>query len=942
MSFSYKVILTVNIGGVVMKIDFRGNRWYKCDFHLHTPASECFIDKSITAEKFIDRVIEKELDCIAVTDHNTVEWIESIRSEGKRRGIIVFPGVEITCSDSKIHLLILFDIDVDVVKIEDFMRDAGIKREDFGRQVAHSNKGVIDVAKIANESGAIVIPAHIDSYSGLSNISYQIQKDFLNLKTISAVQMVNEELILGKKENINKESLYEKLSQSDAELSMGVVGDYVECSKLVKERNYGILTFSDNPESEVSSRHGLWGIGKEYSWIKMNENPRLESLRQAMLFPDIRIKTCFEENNSKINKLPDLWIKSINVKDIEVLGRIPLEVEFNPQLTTIIGGRGSGKSTIVRLLTAIFAMDNIKELKDLYEEFISFYKIKTRGDGVLKSTTEIKVEVVKNSILYKVTANNFSGSNSCDLKVEKYDSEAQIFIDIDERVEDLFRVDIYNQKQIYKLAQNTNILRDKVDSMIESIESKKKEANMCMSKYKIQYSKIREIEMSLSSKKRLSAELKDISEKIDTYRQSGINDLLQEYELFNRENMLLLRFVKNIDEKINLIDNFKEGFGRVVKEIDLGAFSDKYNSELSIILDCNNKEFCRNVHALGEIKISLEKIKYDYMKSIEETNWYKDYRDVEKSYNDKINTLKENGVNIEGIGILLKNKEEKQNELDMLERKESKLEDEYERLRNIKSEYIESRELISNKRAQFTRELLEDTNIKIKIKKFRDYDNFIFRFREILQKPSGFSDEIDEIAEKCFKGEIKRGLNSLIKTIMDVKYNNKSIFGGKFNKVINSLNDEQVSELQLLLPEDDIQIEYKPNDSSEYKSLQNASAGQRTSAILTFILADGIEPLILDQPEDDLDNHLIYDLIVERVKKCKEKRQITVITHNANIPVNGDAELIVAMNSDSKNVEVFKIGTIEDNKLRDEICNVMEGGEKAFLMRANRYSILNK
>lgn len=927
--------------GIIMKIDFRGNRWFKCDFHLHTPASECFVDKSITAEKFIDRVIEKGLDCIAITDHNTVEWVDNIRSEGKNRGIIVFPGVEITCSDSKIHLLVIFDIDVDVVKIEDFMRDAGIKREDFGKQSAHSNKSVIDVAQIANASSAIVIPAHIDSYSGLSNISYQVQKDFLNLKTISAVQMINEELILGKKEDISKESLYEKLSQDDSELSMGVVGDYVECCKLVKEREHGILTFSDNPESEDSNRHGLWGIGKEYSWIKMDERPKLESLRQAMLFPDIRIKTYFDEDNSKINRLPDLWIKSINVKDIEVLGDKPLEVEFNPQLTTVIGGRGSGKSTIVRFLTAIFAMDNIKDLKDLYEEFLSFYKIKTRGDGVLKATTEIKVEVVKNSILYKVTANNFSGSNSCDLKVEKYDSDAHIFVGIDERIEDLFKVDIYNQKQIYKLAQNTNALRDKVDSMIESIESIKKEANMCMARYKIQYSKIREIEMSLSSKRRLSAELKDISEKIDTYRQSGINDLLQEYERFNKENILLSRYVKKIDEKINLIDNFKEDFSRDTKVIDLVEFNDKYNNELAIILDCNNKEFYRNVHALEEIKVSLEKIKYDYKRSIEGTNWYKDCKDIEKRYNEKISTLKDMGVDIEGINILLKNKEEKQNEFDILVGLESQMKDEYEKLRNMKAEYIEIRERISNMRTQFTRELLQDTNIKIKINKFRDYDNFILKFREILQKPSGFSDEIDEIAKQCFQGEIKRGINSLIEKIMNVKYNNKLLFGGKFNKVINSLNDEQISDLQLLLPEDDIHIEYKPNNSSVYKSLQNASAGQRTSAILTFILADGIVPLILDQPEDDLDNHLIYDLVVERVKECKEKRQIIVITHNANIPVNGDAELIVAMNSDSKNIEVFKLGTIEDNKLRDEICNVMEGGEKAFLMRANRYSILN-
>ncbi|MCW5198069.1 AAA family ATPase [Clostridium perfringens] len=143
----------------------------------------------------------------------------------------------------------------------------------------------------------------------------------------------------------------------------------------------------------------------------------------------------------------------------------------------------------------------------------------------------------------------------------------------------------------------------------------------------------------------------------------------------------------------------------------------------------------------------------------------------------------------------------------------------------------------------------------------------------------------------------------------------------------------------MLLPEDEIKIQYKSKKSGEYKPIHNASAGQRTSAILTFILSDGVNPLILDQPEDDLDNHLIYSLIVEGLKASKENRQIIVVTHNANIPVNGDAELIISMNSSSKSIGVLEAGTLENEKIKSEICDVMEGGENAFIMRANRYGI---
>ncbi|MCS4570048.1 PHP domain-containing protein [Clostridium perfringens] len=72
-------------------INYKGNRWYKCDFHLHTPASKCFANQDVTPEEFINKVIEENLDCIAITDHNNCEWIEEIRRVSKDKNIIVFP-----------------------------------------------------------------------------------------------------------------------------------------------------------------------------------------------------------------------------------------------------------------------------------------------------------------------------------------------------------------------------------------------------------------------------------------------------------------------------------------------------------------------------------------------------------------------------------------------------------------------------------------------------------------------------------------------------------------------------------------------------------------------------------------------------------------------------------------------------------------------------------
>ena len=174
---------------------------------------------------------------------------------------------------------------------------------------------------------------------------------------------------------------------------------------------------------------------------------------------------------------------------------------------------------------------------------------------------------------------------------------------------------------------------------------------------------------------------------------------------------------------------------------------------------------------------------------------------------------------------------------------------------------------------------------------------------------------------------------------MDIREDKKitlSLSGG-FITVIKNLNAAQVDEIQLLLPEDEIEIQYKSNLKSSFKSLSTASAGQKTTAILTFLLSYGKTPLILDQPEDDLDNKLVYDLIVDRLKKAKEERQLIVVTHNANIPVNGDAEYIISMNSETRKLNVLYSGTLEQKQIKKEICDVMEGSEGAFDMRSRRY-----
>ncbi|MCU7668182.1 hypothetical protein N7978_35285 [Bacillus thuringiensis] len=278
--------------------------------------------------------------------------------------------------------------------------------------------------------------------------------------------------------------------------------------------------------------------------------------------------------------------------------------------------------------------------------------------------------------------------------------------------------------------------------------------------------------------------------------------------------------------------------------------------------------------------------------------------------------------------------EEKITLFDLLENEKNQL---FADQGNLLYDHKRNMEEITRKRHEFLQNVMSDSeNVKINVKAQRDIANFINKFRQIIQKTTGYDEGIRNIEENISSN------NWSIDHLKEILFKTKigednSTFDGRFRRMITSLNDEQLDEIRLLFPEDEIEVRYKPNENGQFKSLSTASAGQKTSAILTFLLSYGNCPLILDQPEDDLDNQLIHNLIVDRLLSCKETRQIIVITHNANIPVNGDAEWVTSLDSDTRDISIFKSGFVDYPDIKKKICDIMEGGEKAFTLRALRY-----
>jgi ABC-type Mn2+/Zn2+ transport system ATPase subunit len=124
------------------------------------------------------------------------------------------------------------------------------------------------------------------------------------------------------------------------------------------------------------------------------------------------------------------------------------------------------------------------------------------------------------------------------------------------------------------------------------------------------------------------------------------------------------------------------------------------------------------------------------------------------------------------------------------------------------------------------------------------------------------------------------------------------------------------------------------------REFSKLSLGQQQSILLALVLSsDSSDPLIIDQPEDNLDGEFIYSSLVPVLRRAKERRQIVIVTHNPNIAVLGDAEQIIVLKSQSDRGIITARGSIDDPETRDAACNILEGAREAFLRRAKIYGL---
>jgi DNA repair ATPase RecN len=768
-------------------------------------------------------------------------------------------------------------------------------------------------------SGGVAIPAHIDVKAGLCQIT--------SSNTIKqACELSNAvEIIYPDKDN--------------------------EPSRLSRFNNLGL----DLPSIIGSDSHHPNDIDRAYTWVKMS-TPSIDGLKLALVDGvSSLIRSDTELGNP--NQYSNTTLHAITIKNTKYAGRkSPLEITFNPWLNSIIGGRGSGKSSVLEFIR--IGMDRSKDLtllkpdNEIRRSFESFIKTSTsrESDGVLLDNSEISCIYIRDNVEYRLNWDNQTNSVS----ILRKDNDSWILENGE--AHSRFPIKIFSQKQIFDLAKNPNALLKLMDesSIVKSQQWKMDWKEKC-SHFLTLSSQIRELKSRLSNKGILLGQLSDVEQKLKTLENSDNKEIFSLFQQFSTKRSL----VEKLENEIDLLTKDLSVYlsSSKISEIESNTFDVQAGSELQVveymnILSAKVALFKTTIETAGsELENELSQFKLWYASS----DFNHQHIAIYNQYHDLMTTLNAQGVNNPAdYSKLIDTKNSLIKSIAELSAIESKIEDLKIQINSAYASIVELRGELTSNRLEFLQEHInEHSGIKIEITPLGDVENIDYSFREVIGRLDGaFSSDIFDSDKKSgFLFKLNQTISNIdpsddlplrFSALHEFKgklfnYNAGDISGEKLGKrFIDFMNQQQpqkFDELNLWFPDDKLTIKF--HDGKKFKDVSQGSAGQKASAILSFLLSYGTEPLILDQPEDDLDNGLITNLIVSKLHESKSKRQIIVVTHNPNIVVNGDSEYVIAL-ADKGQIIQTASGALQEVNVRNNVCEIMEGGALALQKRYKR------
>ncbi|MCK4437370.1 AAA family ATPase [bacterium] len=931
----------------------KGAHSYKCDFQVHTPRDINWHGQGATtdaerrtyADEFIAACREKGLNAVAITDHHDLVFFKYVKEAADNevgednnpippeKRIIVFPGMELTLARPPCQAILILDSDFPVNLLP----------------TLHHNLAITQTDSTEDKQAPVERLERIQSFEQLYELLNQhdyLKDRFVVLPNVS--ESTNVTLLRSGFHDFYKkmpcvggylDGSYEQLGEGNIRILSG------------RDRHYGpkrlgIFQTSDN------RRRDHHDLGTHATWVKW-AIPTAEALRQACLAKESRI--------SQIDPaLPSVYVTSVDVSNSKFMG--PIYLELNRQYNALIGGRGTGKSTILEYLRW--------GLCDQPPDFIKssdFPEFQERRKNLIEKTllafdSTIQISFVKNNVPHIIRRR----SQSTEIFLKIGDSEFELCKESD--VRNLLPIQAYSQKQLSSVGVSIEELKRLIYSPIRQV------LNEFNSKFKELSSEVRNCYELRQRKMRIQKEvekdeleLKSLTEQVDNLRKGlkGISDkdreIISIHSVYEDADGLIEGWraeIQTVKEALEDLKSKVEGLpAKVSNELELPKTDldiiSKISKKLEDIFIAINKQILTIDNLVGSeskeigdlnglidkwsTAIDSHRKKYEAakQKSSSQEVTIKQIRQLENRIKEIKKYLLDKKQSILKAGdpeekfIKLKEKW-----FDIHKKRGDILEKQCSALSRLSNDTLRA-SLGRGKGVVILEQALKDTLAGAKIRKDKIEDLCV----KISESPNPVAQWDDILLEFEQLANFEADEESSIALPSTPILDSISFTANEIKRMSEKLNVENWIDLFLVELDDLPNFEYKAR-IGEYIDFSDASAGQQATALMNALLNQEGPPLVIDQPEDDLDNEMVSD-ISRLIWVSKKQRQLIFASHNANIVVNGDAELVACcsykISGDQSKGVVEKQGAIDIEEIKNEITKVIEGGEEAFKLRKEKY-----
>lgn len=679
--------------------------------------------------------------------------------------------------------------------------------------------------------------------------------------------------------------------------------------KILREKTYGLQKSHNNdnyqnfmnwtnmkaPRIEGSDPKSIDDIGKgtKKTFIKIGDY-LFNTVKNALADFENRIsdKAQNTENHA--------YIESLNIEGGKFNNK---NFYFSKELNNVIGIRGSGKSAVLEITRDILGLESDVD-KNYKDNLVKYYV-----DSGCKATLNI---VDKYNRKYKII---------------KYFSDSRTYIENENGDIENISIDALIKNPLYFGQKDLSMRTDNFEmKLLEKLVGYKdvlytEEFNNINNQIKEDFStliSLFEIPRKITEQ---TIEKNNIDTQLKVFKEKGINEKLEKIQNFNDDALKIESRIQKINKFYNNLSNSTE---ITVKDIEeLKKYESKYNSDIF-------NEINTALNRIIALMQSFEKTKEDINKEIvilkqiqekfvtKKDGFIDEFEKIKREINQDLNPdtylkLNQNKIKIEES--IKSFQDELKNVNTIKTRLTNNLKKRRELIMRVNSIYQERIEKINESQNNIQISFIANGN---KGKFIDDMKNFVRGSGlrgDVINQLDKFSDYIG-IMEDIYLNDSKE-LKSVIRESDIDKISN--ILKSKLNIVCE------------YVPENDVEIKYHD------KPLKNHSLGQRASAIILFIIEQKDNDLIIiDQPEDDLDNQVIYKELITTIRKKKIDIQFIFSTHNANIPVLGDAEQIICIKDNGNDISINN-NSIDSSSIQNDVVQIMEGGPEAFNRRQQIY-----